>query len=204
MNAEQWTTEEAILVLDLYMSKPKGMRPATDEQLVNLAQLLGRTPESLCRRMQKFQQWYPVLPFDVTEPIYNDENPAIWNEYFAQPRKAHKEAPSILEEFCIGTLVLNLYFQLIISTMNEKVPEVVELGKLVKRPAKAIAGMLLSYASLDPFMKDGPAVDLPASSVQRQLWNRYADDMDKLSHVAKYIESHYPKKRAGKRKMQKS
>lgn len=150
MNTEQWTTEEAILVLELYMSKPKGMKSATDKNLVNLAQLLGRTPESLCRRMQKFQQWYPVLPFDTEESIYNGENPAIWNDYFAQPRKAHKEAPVILEEFCIGTLVLNLYFQLIISTMNEKVPEVIELSKLVKRPAKNIANMLLAYALLDP------------------------------------------------------
>lgn len=204
MNAEQWSTEESILVLDLYMNKPKGMKPATDETLVNLAQLLGRTPESLCRRMQKFQQWYPVLPFDTEETLYNDENPAIWNDYFAQPRKAHKEAPAILEEFCIDTLVLNLYFQLIISTMNEKVPEVVELSKLVKRPAKAVADMLLSYASLDPFMKDTPTMNVSASPIQQQLWNRYADDMDKLSHVAKYIENHYPKKRTTKRKTKKA
>lgn len=204
MNAEQWSTEESILVLDLYMNKPKGMKPATDETLVNLAQLLGRTPESLCRRMQKFQQWYPVLPFDTEETLYNDENPAIWNDYFAQPRKAHNEAPAILEEFCIDTLVLNLYFQLIISTMNEKVPEVVELSKLVKRPAKAVADMLLSYASLDPFMKDTPTMNTSASPIQQQLWNRYADDMDKLSHVAKYIENHYPKKRTTKRKTKKA
>lgn len=39
------------------------------------------------------------------------------------------------------------------------------------------------------------------SPIQQQLWNRYANDMDKLSHVAKYIESHYPRKRAGKRKL---
>ena len=203
MNAEQWTKEEAILVLDLYMSKPKGVKPSTDDQLINLAQLLGRTPDALCRRMQKFQQWYPVLPFAEDEAVYDDENPAIWTDYFAQPRKAHKEAPALLEEFCIGTLVLNLYFQLIISTMNEKVPEVAELAKLVKRPAKTIAGMLLSYASLDPFVKDMPT-NLPASSIQQQLWNRYADDMDKLSHVAKYIENHYPKKRPGQRKTKKA
>ncbi len=202
MNTEQWTTEEAILVLELYMSKPKGMKSATDKNLVNLAQLLGRTPESLCRRMQKFQQWYPVLPFDTEESIYNGENPAIWNDYFAQPCKAHKEAPAILEEFCIGTLVLNLYFQLIISTMNEKVLEVIELSKLVKRPAKNIANMLLAYASLDPFIKkDALVTNMPMSPIQQQLWNRYANDMDKLSHVAKYIESHYPRKRASKRKL---
>lgn len=203
MKAEQWTQEESVLVLDLYMSKPAGLKPVTNESLTHLAQLLGRTPEAVFRRMQKFQQWYPVLPFGMNEEIFQDENPAIWSEYFNQPKKVHSEAPAILDEWCAETLVLNLYFQLIISTMNEKVPEVVELSKLVKRPAKEIVEMLYAYAALDPFLKTPQPSELAISPICHHLWNRYADDMDKLSHVAKYIESHYPKKRPGRKKVKK-
>lgn len=65
MNMEQWSKEESLLVLDLYLSKPVGMKSVTDETLVDRAQLLGRTPDAFCRRMMQFQQWYPVLPFDA-------------------------------------------------------------------------------------------------------------------------------------------
>lgn len=200
MKAEQWTKDESILVLDLYMEKPKGMKNVECEKVICLAQLLGRTPESLCRRMQKFQQWYPVLPFDTTDDLYVDEDPAIWNEYFLCPQKAHQEAPAILDEFCAGTLVLNLYFQLIINTMSEKSPEVNEVAKLTKRSAASIVNMLYGYASMDPFLKESPTPNQPLSSICTQLWTRYADDMDQLSRVAKYIESHYPKKRRGRKK----
>lgn len=203
MRTEQWTKEESVLVLDLYMNKPIGLKPVTDESLTNLAQLLGRTPEAVFRRMQKFQQWYPVLPFDADEDIYQDENPSVWSDYFNQPKKAHSEAPALIDEWCAGTLVLNLYFQLIISTMNEKVPEVVELSRVVKRPAKDIVDMLYAYASLDPFLKTNQYSGQTVSPICRHLWERYADDMDKLSHVAKYIESHYPKKRPGRKKVKK-
>ena len=191
MRTEQWSKEESILVLNLYMTKPIGLKAADSDPVVNLAQLLGRTPEALCRRMQWFRQWYPVLPFDADENIYTDENPAIWSDYFNRPQKARREAPAILKEFCIGTLTLNLYFQLIISTMNEKVPEVIALAKLVKRPIKTVVSLLHDYASLDPFLKGNQPEPRPVSPVTRLLWERYADDMDKLSRVAKYIENSY-------------
>ncbi|WP_106485218.1 hypothetical protein [Bacteroides sp. Marseille-P3684] len=199
MNMEQWSKEESLLVLDLYLSKPVGMKSVTDETLVDRAQLLGRTPDAFCRRMMQFQQWYPVLPFDAGEDVFGDDNPAVWSIYFGQPKLAHREAAALLKDFCIGTLVLNLYFQLIISTMNEKVPEVMALARQVKRPAKEIVALLHVYAALDPFVKDHPADDLAIPSVYRQLWSRYADDMDKLSRVAKYVEGHYPPKRVRKK-----
>ena len=79
MNMEQWSKEESLLVLDLYLSKPVGMKSVTDETLVDRAQLLGRTPDAFCRRMMQFQQWYPVLPLDDGEDVFGDDSPAVWS-----------------------------------------------------------------------------------------------------------------------------
>ena len=75
--------------------------------------------------------------------------------------------------------------------MNEKVPEVIALAKLVKRPIKTVVSLLHDYASLDPFLKENQPEPRSVSPVTRLLWERYADDMDKLSRVAKYIENSY-------------
>ncbi len=200
MKTEQWTKEESILVLNLYQSKPKGMKPTTNADMVHLAQMLGRTPEALYRRMLKFRQWYPVLPFTSDIPIYIEEDPSVWSDYFYDSKKTRTEAADILLEISRATLILNLYFGLIINTMDEKVPEVVDMAKKVKSTAAEVVNMLHAYASLDPFNKKNVNTDIHVPNVCHFLWERYADDMDGLSRVAKYIETHYPKRRPGRKK----
>lgn len=201
MKPEQWTKEEAMLVLALYFSRPAGIKASDDEEVIYLAHILGKTPDAIYRRMIKFQQWYPVLPFDTNEELYTDENPAIWDIYFHHPDKAIDEATTTITLLCAGTLILNLYFQLIIGTMNEKSPEVIELAKFTKLPVSEIVRILHIYASFDPFVKS-KSDERPdnLSSIYHRLWELYKDDLDKLYNNAKYIENHYPKKKRKSRK----
>ena len=67
--------------------------------------------------------------------------------------KAIDEAADIAIRLCAGTLILNLYFQLIIGTMNEKSPEVIELAKFIRQSPSEVVRILHVYASFDPFVK---------------------------------------------------
>lgn len=200
MKPEQWTKEESILVLALYFNQPRGIKTADDERIIHLAHILGRTPDAIYRRMVKFQQWYPVLPFNNNEELYADENPAIWDTYFQHPERTINEANTIIMQICAGTLILNLYFQLIIGTMNENSPEVKELAKIIKQPAGEIVRILHVYASFDPFIKEKVEKMTDNLTLYHRLWEIYEENLDKLSYTAKYIESHYPKKKKTGRK----
>lgn len=201
MKPEQWTKEESILVLALYFSKPAGIKTSETEEVIHLARILGRTPDAVYKRMLRFQQWYPVLPFDTNEDLYSEENPAMWEGYFQAPGKAIDEAADIAIRLCAGTLILNLYFQLIIGTMNEKSPEVIELAKFIRQSPSEVVRILHVYASFDPFVKVAhEEQDVADLSLYHRLWTLYEDDLDKLSYTAKYIASHYPEKKGRGRK----
>ena len=62
MNAEQWTTEEAILVLDLYMSKPKGMKPPQTNNLSTWHNCWAELPNRCAGACRNSNNGIPYFP----------------------------------------------------------------------------------------------------------------------------------------------
>lgn len=198
MKAVKWTKEESILVLDLYFKKPVGMKKKDSLQIFDLAKTIGRTPNAVYRRMYDFLRWYPTIPllfYDDMEDE-NDSFQPFWNEYFLDSKKLHKDAESFLSDIRVYTLTLYLYFHLIPDTMAPKVPEVVALAKMVKRPPAFIVEILHNYLSCDPFMCGKvPQASCTLQKICRLIWERYDKNASKLTAATEYITAYYKSKK---------
>ena len=204
MKTDKWTKEETLLALDIYFREPQGVKPADNPEVIRLAKILDTTPEAVCRRQNGFKQWYPVLPFEGDGAKKKDGvDPVIWNHYFAHPETVHQEAKVIDKEICTATLVLNLYYQLILDTMDERVPEVIELAKRTGHTPTEIVAFLHSYAALDPFMKSSVVSKASVPAIHQTVWKRFSDDLDGLVATAEYIQTLFPVKRSNIRKRKK-
>lgn len=194
MKAVKWTKEESILVLDLYFKNPVGMKKKNSSQILDLAKTIGRTPTAVYRRMYDFLRWYPTIPLLFCDDIGDEDDPfrSFWNEYFMDRKKLHKDAEAFLSDIRVYTLTLHLYFHLIPDTMAPKVPEVVSLAKLAKRPPAFIVEILHNYLSCDPFMHGKvPQASTTLQKLCRLIWERYEKNAGKLTMAAEYITDYY-------------
>ncbi len=204
MKIAKWTKEESVLVLDLYFRKPVGMKKKDSPLILDLAQTIGRTPSAVYRRMYEFLRWYPTIPLFYCEDVEDENDPfqPFWHEYFTDSKKLHKDAEAYLSEIRIYTLTLHLYFHLLPDTMVPKVPEVVALAKLVRKPVNTIVEILHNYLSCDPFMRGKTQ---QASTTLEKLcslvWKRYEGNLPKLNSAAEHITAFYQsKKKSGRTK----
>lgn len=201
MKAVKWSKEESILVLDLYFRNPVGMKKKDSFQIIDLAKTIGRTPSAVYRRMYDFLRWYPAIPLLFYDELEDENDPfqPFWNEYFQDTKKLHKDAEAFLSDIRVYTLTLYQYFHLIPDTMAPKVPEVVALAKLVKRPASFIVEILHNYLSCDPFMCGRvPQASTTLQKNCRLIWERYEKKPSKLTAAAEYITAYYEAKKQKK------
>lgn len=92
-----WSDEEFILVLDLYFRLPYHLRTRRHSEVIELANLLGRTPGSIVLRMANY------LCFDVDEQKLGHKGMAggerlcrpFWNKYVNSKEQLHEEAEEI-------------------------------------------------------------------------------------------------------------
>ncbi len=202
MKAVKWTKEESILVLDLYFKKPVGMKKKDSLQILDLAKTIGRSPSAVYRRMYEFLRWYPTIPLPFYDDLEDESDPfqPFWNGYFLDLKKLHKDAESFLSDIRVYTLTLHLYFQLIPDTMTPKVPEVIALAKMVKRPPALIVEILHNYLSCDPFMRGkAPQASTSLHKLCRIIWERYEKNSLMLNAAFDYIAAYYRAKKRTKK-----
>lgn len=189
MRPTRWTKPESLLVLDLYFAKPRGLKSGYTSEVKALAAILNRTPKAIRRRMMRFHTWYPPLPFARDSHSDNEDTDEVWNDYFAYPRRVRKEAKQVRNELQFHILALQLYFRLIINTMNEHVPEIRELAKLTKHSVAQVIVVLHSYAQYDPFIREKPQTQL--SGYSKLVWRNFADIPEQLENLATQLREQY-------------
>ena len=83
MERRLWTREELILALNLYLKLPFGKLHHGTPEIIHLAQILGRTPNSIAMRLSNFAS---VDPFHQGRGIKGltggiKQVEPIWNEF---------------------------------------------------------------------------------------------------------------------------
>ncbi len=78
-----WSREELILALYLYCQIPFGQARAANPEIIRLAQLIGRTPSSVARKLGNFGAFDPVLAARGVTGLthYSRADRAIWDEF---------------------------------------------------------------------------------------------------------------------------
>jgi putative restriction endonuclease len=96
-----WTREELILALNLYLKLPFGKMHAGNPEVIELANLIGRTPSSIAMRLTNYAH---VDPFHIQRGIKGlaggkAQVEPIWDEFVADRDTLLFESERILAEY---------------------------------------------------------------------------------------------------------
>ena len=208
-----WNDDYWLLLLQLYLRKPVGLKPMYNRDLVNLSLELHIAPQQLHQRLND---------------IDNLETPRIeriWREYgensqrltravrLLREMKGFNSAGDFFEGVAIEetfegdfrplaedsrlmpfmlVMILDLYFRLTPATMVKETPEVRDLASLMKIPTTLIVDVLQIFQHLDPYLRHkGEPVNVLLQPC-RQIWERYANmDTDQLAEYAEQLSAYF-------------
>lgn len=209
----KWSDDYWLLLMQIYLQKPVGIKPMYSRQMVDLSMELHLPPNVLFGRMCQ---------------IANLETPRIehiWETYGRNPRKLARAVRLWREmrgygnanEFYDGVevnetferdfkpvaegmvmtpamliLILDLYFRLTPITMVAATPEVQELARLLKLKATEVAEVLEVYQHCDPYLNRKDVVFNPLLLPCSDVWRRFGNaDTEKLASFARQLKEYF-------------
>lgn len=210
---QKWQDDYWLLLMQLYLKKPVGIKQMYSKAMVNLSMELHVAPQVLFNKMCE---------------IANLQTPRIeriWQEYGKNPRRLSR-AVSLLRqmkgfgndnEFYEGVdvqetferdfrpvndttsvtpvmliLILDLYFRLTPITMVPETPEIQELGRLMKIPAREVADIMDIYQHCDPYLNRKDVVFSSLFPACQEIWQRYGNmDTEQLAFYAQQLKAYF-------------
>lgn len=96
-----WTREELIIAINLYCKTPFGKLDARNPSIINLANLIGRTSNSVALKLVNFASLDPTLKARGIKGASNASklDKEIWNEFFNNWDALTFESELLLAEF---------------------------------------------------------------------------------------------------------
>lgn len=96
-----WTRDEQILALYLYCQIPFKKTKANNPEVIKLANLLGRTPASVARKLGNFGAFDPLLAAQGIAGLAHGSkaDEAIWNEFRNNWERLVSESEKLLAKF---------------------------------------------------------------------------------------------------------
>ena len=96
----KWERDESILALYLYCQIPFAKTKANNPEVIHLAQIIGRTPGSVSRKLGNFGAFDPLLQSRGISGLIHvsHQDRAIWDEFHGSWERLVEIADSILSE----------------------------------------------------------------------------------------------------------
>lgn len=214
MKNNGWSDDYWLLLVQAFLRKPVGVKPAYSREMVSLAIELHVHPTVLATKMRQI----------ATVPTPRVER--ILNTYRDNPRRLARAVKLLRSmkgfnnavEFYDGvdvnetfetdfkpvaddteltpidlTLILQIFFQLTPVTMVAETPEVAELAHKIGKKPQAVADALIAYQHCDPYLNRKDAYTSPLLPACRRLWGQYAtanpEILDKrVNELAEYYK----------------
>jgi hypothetical protein len=209
----KWQDDYWLLLMQIYLRRPVGVKPVYNREMVALALELHIHPQVLATKMQQ------IATLD-TPRIER-----IWQTYSDNPRKLARAVRLFREmkgfgnanEFYDGvetnetwekdwqplaeneritpvalTLVLDLYFRLTPGTMVKETPEVQELARLIKLGTDEVVDLLEVFQHCDPYLNRRDVLFNPLMLPCQSIWQRYGNDSTEvLAALAEQLKEYY-------------
>jgi hypothetical protein len=209
----KWQDEYWLLLMQIYLQKPVGIKPMYSRAMVDLSLELHIAPERLFNKMCQ---------------IANLETPRvehIWEVYGNNPRKlaravrlfremkgfnnsdAFYDGVELNESFerdfrpleederftpVMLILILDLYFRLTPQTMVAETPEVQELARLIKLKASDVVEVMEVMQYCDPYLNRRGVIFHPLMIPCQDIWRRFGNtDVEALASYAKQLKDFY-------------
>ena len=208
-----WSDEYWLLLMQLYLKKPLGVKPLYSRALVGLSLELHIPPQFLYKRMFELRRldtpkierlWntYANSPKKLARGVkllrqrqgFNSggafyEGVAV-NESFERDFQPLPGQPGIMPIHLI--MVLDLYFRLVPATMVSTTPEIQELGSLIKLKPQTIVDIMDIYQLCDPYLNRQDFIIHPLLEPCQQIWQRYGNDNpEKLAAFAAQLKDYF-------------
>ena len=204
MKNQNWQDDYWLLLMQLYLHKPVGVKPLYSKPMVDLSLELHIAPEQLLARMNQIAR------------LETPRIERIWEEFSRNPKRLTRAVQLLRNmigfnssgEFYEGVegeetfgrdfhplaensrltpmmliLILDLYFQLTPITMVAETPEVQQLSRLMRQPVQLIVEVLTVFHYCDPCLTRKNKSDSPLAEPCQQIWRRYGN-MDTLQLTA--------------------
>lgn len=207
-----WSDEYWLLVMQLYLRKPVGVKPALSRPVVDLGIELHLHPKFIRSKLKQI------------DSLSTPRIEKIWNTYSNNPKKLARavrmlrsmngfgsaefyEGVEVNESFepdfkpvngdsevkpVMLIMILDLYFRLTPITMVESTPEVIELSMKIKIAPGKTAAILSTFQVCDPYLKRTATGDEYLLGHCREIWKRYGNaDTELLAEEAKKLSVYF-------------
>ena len=208
-----WNDEYWLLLLQLYLKKPVGMKPLYSRQLVDLSLETHVPPRYLYNQMFRLRH--------SNSPLLH----LLWETYGKQPKKLADDVKKLKrmkgfgksEKFYDGVeiketfekdfrplpqnkqlkpvmliMILDLYFRLTPITMSPETPEVRQLAKLLHITPQLVADVMDVFQFCDPYLNRDDMIINPLLLPCQEIWNRYGkDNPETLSALAAQLRDYF-------------
>ena len=209
----KWQDEYWLLLMQLYLQKPTGIKPMYSKAMVNLSLELHIAPQQLFNKMCQ---------------IANLETPRIehiWEVYGQNPRKL-KRAVNLLREmwgfnnaleFYEGVetiesfekefkpitddttltpmmlvLILDEYFRLTPITMVPETPEVQALATMMRLKPQEVVDVMEAFQHCDPYLNRKDEMKGNLVLACQQVWRRFGNsEPQELASYAEQLKDYF-------------
>lgn len=208
-----WNDEYWLLLLQLYLKKPVGMKPLYSRQLVDLSlethvpprylynqmfrlrhsdspllhllwETYGKQPKKLADDVKKLKR---MKGFGKSEKFYDGVEIKETFEKDFRPLPQNKELKPVML-----IMILDLYFRLTPITMTPETPEVRELAKLLGITPQLVTEVMDVFQFCDPYLNRDDMIINPLLLPCQEIWNRYGNDNpETLSALAAQLRDYF-------------
>ena len=208
-----WHDDYWLLLMQLYLHKPVGVKPMYSRPMVELSIELHIAPQQLFARMceianletpriERIWQEYSRNPKRLTRAVQLLRNMMGFNsgggfyegveveETFERDFRPIAEDARLTPVMLI--LILDQYFRLTPITMVEETPEVQQLARLLRIPVSLVTDVMYVYQHCDPYLNRRDVIISPLLSPCQQIWKRYGNiDTRQLASYAEQLKDYF-------------
>lgn len=212
-NHPLWSDDYWLLLMQLYLRKPAGIKPMYSRGMVQLSLELHIPPRFLYARMfdlrrtgtprmERLWHTYGDSPkrlargvrmlrkmqgFSNAESFYSGVEVQESFERDFRPIECHRELMPIML-----IMVLDLYFRLTPATMVDETPEIAELARLMRIKTGTVVEVMSLFQACDPYLKRSMPTDNPLFGHCRDVWKRFGNDNpENLSALAAQLKDYF-------------
>lgn len=209
----KWHDDYWLLLMQIYLRKPVGVKPLYNRDVVKLSMELHIAPQELYAKMcaianletprieriwktysqnpqrlaRAVRLWRSMKGFGDADAFY--EGVEV-NETFEKDFKPLDATPELTPAALI--LILDLYYRLTPITMVSKTPEVVELAGLIKVRPTVVADVLDTFQHCDPYLNRRDVTFSPLLLPCQQVWQRFGNgDIEQLASFAEQLKEYF-------------
>ncbi|MBO7046755.1 MAG: hypothetical protein J6W38_10495 [Prevotella sp.] len=209
----KWSDDYWLLLMQIYLQKPVGIKPMYSRKMVNLSLELHIAPNVLFARMCQIAK------------LETPRIEHIWETYGNNPRKLSRAVKLWREMRGYGTanaffegvevnetferdfrpiagkgsmtpvmliLILDLYFRLTPATMVIETPEIQELARLIKVTPLEVVDAMDVFQHCDPYLNRKDVTFSPLLLPCTEVWRRFGNaNTEELASYAAQLKEYF-------------